>query len=181
MQQERRLSSRSNIFTSWSYCTNVAKLDMRIFEIKCYFRNLIGQFISFMVCSRNRQDYIIVQTISISIQNRDYDRSEFTPESIVSAGQKALVYRPMYKGKLTDNLDSLRYTMFCQKVTSSKLYIKPEVLPPTSAAARYHCLWLFYKVRQWMGKNIKAHEWGWTISCNCKTNCLTLRCTCRKY
>ena len=124
MQQKRRLSS--NIFTSWYYCTNVANLDMRTFEIKCYFRNLIGQFISFMVCSRRRQDHRIVHTISISIQNRDYDCSEFTPESIVSVGKKALVYRLMCKGKLTDNLDSLRYTMFCLKVASSNLYIKPE-------------------------------------------------------
>ena len=115
----------SIIFTSWSYCTNVSNLDIKIFEIKCYFRNLIGQFISVMVCSRRRQDYRIVHTISISIQNRDYHCHEFTPESIVSAGEKAMVYRPMCKGKLTDNLDSLRYTMFCQKAASSKLYVKP--------------------------------------------------------
>ena len=36
------------------------------------------------------------------------DCTEFTTESIVSAGEKAVVY--LYKGKLTDNLDSLRYT-----------------------------------------------------------------------
>ena len=71
-----------------------------------------------------------------------YDCSKFIPESIVSAGEKALVY--LYKGKLTDNLDSLRDTMFCQKLASSKLYIKPEVVPPTSAAARYHCIRVFY-------------------------------------
>ena len=34
-------------------------LDTRILEIKCYFSNLIGQFISFMVCSRRREDYRI--------------------------------------------------------------------------------------------------------------------------
>ena len=71
MQQERCLSS--NIFTSWPYCTNVANLDMRIFEIKCYFRDLIGQFISFMVGSRRRQHYRIVHMISTSIQKRHHD------------------------------------------------------------------------------------------------------------
>ena len=105
MQQERPLSS--NIFTSWSYRTNVANFDMRIFEIKCYFRNLIGQFISFMVCL---------------------------------------------------------YTIFFQKVASSKLYIKSEALLPTSATARYHCLQLFYRVKQWMGENMITHEWRWTIN-----------------
>ena len=76
--------------------------------------------------SSRRQDERIVHTISISIQNQDYDCSMFTLELIVSAGEKALVCRPMYKGKLTGSLDSLRYTMFCQKLASSKLYIKPE-------------------------------------------------------
>ena len=41
------------------------------------------------------------------------------PESIVSVGEKALVY--LYKGKLTDHLDSLNCNMFWQKVASSKL------------------------------------------------------------
>ena len=124
-------------------CTNVANLNIRICEIKCYFRNLIGHLIGFMVCSRKRQDNRIVHTISISMQNRDYDCSEFPLESIVSAGKKALVYRPMYRGKLTDNLDSLRYTMFWQKVASSKLYIKPEAchlhqqLPDTIASGSF--------------------------------------------
>ena len=65
----------------------------------------------FMVCSRRRQDYRIIHTIYISIQNQDYNCSEFTPESIVSGDEKALVYRPVCKGKLTDNLDSLHYAM----------------------------------------------------------------------
>ena len=95
-------------------------------------------------------------------------------------------------------------TIFCQKVASSKLYIKSEVLPTASAAARYHCLWVFYQVRQWMRESIKAYEWGWTMSnaqmqpeytdlgyapdellsqihCKCKKTYLTLRCTCRKH
>ena len=130
--------------------------------------------------------------------SKAYDCSKFTLESIVSAGEKALVC--LYKEKLTDSLDSLRYTMFCQKVTSSKLYIKPEVVSPTSAVARYHFIWVLYQVRQWMSESIKAHEWSWAITdtqmqqkytdlgyapdellsqicCKCKTNCLTLHCT----
>ena len=46
----------------------------------------------------------------INVFSKPYDCSEFTPESIVSSGEKALVC--LYKGKLTDNLDSLCYTMF---------------------------------------------------------------------
>ena len=61
MQQERHLSS--TIFRSWSYCTNIAKLDIRIFEIKCYSHDLIGQFVSFMVCSKRSQEYRILTVL----------------------------------------------------------------------------------------------------------------------
>ena len=53
--------------------------------------------------------------------------------------------------------------MFCRKIASSKLYIKPDVLPPASAAAKYHFLHVLYQVRQWMGENLNASECGWAI------------------
>ena len=59
---------------------------------------------------------------------------ETISEQITSAGEKALLH--LYKGTDNDNLDSLHYRMFCQKVASSRFHIKPEVLPPTSAAAK---------------------------------------------
>ena len=54
--------------------------------------------------------------------SKAYNCFEFTPESVVSPGEKALVC--LHKGKLTDNLESLPYNILCQKVTSSELYIK---------------------------------------------------------
>ena len=54
---------------------------------------------------------------------------ETISEQITSAGEKALPQ--LYKGTDDDNLDSLRYGMFCHKVASSRFHIKPEVLPPT--------------------------------------------------
>ena len=109
----------------------------------------------------------------------------------MSPGEKAPVC--LYKGKLTDNLDSLPCAMFCQKVVSSKLYVKSEVLPPT-AADRYHCLRVFYQVRQWAGESTKAisntqmqpkytdlgyapNELLSQIRCKCKTTYLSIRCT----
>ena len=75
--------------------------------------------------------------IYISIQKRDYDCSEFTPESIVSAGEKVLVCRPMYKGKLTDNLISALYCIlpesYIQQIVhqagSSATYISNSQIP----------------------------------------------------
>ena len=86
---------------------------------------------------------------------------ETISEQIISAGEKALLH--LYKGTDDDNLDSLRYRMFCQKMASSRFHIKPEVLLPTSAAAKYHSFRVFHQVRLWMGENLSANEWGCRI------------------
>ena len=77
---------------------------------------------------------------------------ETVSEQITSAGEKAL--RHLYKGTDDDNLDSLRYRMFFQKVASSRFHIKLEVLPPTSAATKYHSFRVFHHVRLCMGENL---------------------------
>ena len=63
-------------------------------------------------------------------------------EQITSASEKVLLH--LHKGTDDHNLGSLRYRMFCQKVASSRFHIKPEVLPPTSAAAKYHSFRVFH-------------------------------------
>ena len=67
---------------------------------------------------------------------------ETISEQITSAGEKVLLH--LYKGTDDHNLDSLCYRMFCQKVASSRFHIKPEVLLPTSAAAKYHLFQVFH-------------------------------------
>ena len=49
---------------------------------------------------------------------------------------------------------SLCHGMFCQKVASSQFHIKPKVLPPTSATAKYHLFRVFHKVKLWMGETL---------------------------
>ena len=56
-----------------------------------------------------------------------------------------------YNGKSTDTLDTLRYHRFCEKVASSSTYIQPQVLPPTSVAAKYHSLRVYLQVQEWKG------------------------------
>ena len=124
---------------------------------------------------------------------------ETISEQITSAGEKALLH--LYKGTGDHNFDSFRNRMFCQKVASSRFHIKPEVLPPTPAAAKYQ---LFHQVRVWTGENLSVTEWGWGIKnkrmqptktdlgCapselsslirwNCKAGCSALRCSCKKH
>ena len=93
--------------------------------------------------------------------------------------------------------------MFCDKLVSSKMQIKPEVLPPTSSAGKYHSMRVFCQVMKWKGREIDPTKWGWKItnnmmmpkytdlpcvpekllkiiSCNCKTGCSSMRCSCKK-
>ena len=115
---------------------------------------------------------------------------ETITEQITSAGEKALLH--LYKGTDDDNLDA------------DSISIMVEVVPPTSAAAKYRSFRIFHQVRLWMGENLSATEWGWRIKnkqmqptktdlgcapselsslicCNCKAGCSTLRCSCRKH
>ena len=124
-----------------------------------------------------------------------------TSEEIASAGKHALVC--LYKGKEGEGLDALRYNTFCDKAVSGKSFIKPQALPPTSSAAKYHSYRDFAQVMQWKGRDLDPTEWGWIIedgimmplqtdlpyapeellkliSCNCKKGCSNLRCSCKR-
>ena len=121
-------------------------------------------------------------------------------EQIVTAGERALAI--VYNGK-DDDLDQMRYSMFCDKLVSSMTQIKPEVLPPTTSAAKYHSMRVFCQEMQWKGREKDPAKWGWKItnnmmmpkytdlsctpeellkiiSCNCKTGCSSMRCSCKK-
>ena len=121
---------------------------------------------------------------------------------IIHAGENALVC--LYNGKPGEKLDTLRLEHFYQKVSSCTSFVQPHTLPPTSSSAKYHSLHVYHQVQQWNGIDMKAEEWGWkvcdgkmlplqtdlkpapdylleAIKCNCKTDCGTRRCTCRKY
>ena len=82
--------------------------------------------------------------------------------------------------------------------------MEAKCLLPTSAAARYHCLRVFFQINVWKGNtSLEPEEWGWKESdgqllpvttdlppapsklikffrCDCKSGCKTMRCTCRK-
>ena len=60
-------------------------------------------------------------------------------EDVVNAGEKA--FTVIYNAKVTNSLDSLRYKRFFEKVAAKTAsHVKPQSLPPTSAAAKYHSL-----------------------------------------
>ena len=125
-----------------------------------------------------------------------------TEDEIVRAGEAALVC--LYKGKSEDTLNKLRIQRFNQKVSTSTSYVQPESLPPTSSAAKYHSLRVYYQVQIWKGaKDLDPQAFGWkavkdkllpvqcdmevatktlleVVRCNCKKGCENMRCSCRK-
>ncbi|MEW8547735.1 MAG: hypothetical protein AB2693_29860 [Candidatus Thiodiazotropha sp.] len=124
-------------------------------------------------------------------------------DEIIKYGERAMVI--LFGGKPEEKLDSLRLSIFYQKVAGSVKFIKPENLPPTSAATRYHSLRTYHQIQVWKGRNdLLAEDWGWAVKgnrllavhtdrppapekllkvvrCKCKASCKTFRCTCRKH
>ena len=123
---------------------------------------------------------------------------------IIKAGENALVI--LYNGDPGQNLNALRFKNFQEKVLKSYKYVDARELPPTSEAAKFHCLRVYYQIQVWMGKSehLDPKKWGWEIAsdqlmpiktdmppapkellnifrCNCKTGCSTKRCTCRRH
>ena len=78
-------------------------------------------------------------------QAKVFDTNSASMHDVVDAGEKALII--VYNGKLTDTLDSLRYQRFCEKVASKRSHVKPQALPPTSAAAKYYSLRVYLQVQ----------------------------------
>ncbi|GFO02494.1 hypothetical protein PoB_002899900 [Plakobranchus ocellatus] len=95
---------------------------------------------------------------------------------------------------------------FREKVTSSITTVQVRFLPPTSAAAKYHSLRVYLQVQDWIDTtfDLQPEVWGWQLSsgrldpcttdlppapelllkmirCNCKSDCRSKRCTCRKH
>lgn len=122
---------------------------------------------------------------------------------VVAAGEKALV--AVYGGVSSDNLNKLRYRKFTEMISRNTTCVQPQTLPPTSSAAKFHSQRVYYQVQLWQGNTqLDACQWGWelrdgrlaaimtdlqaaptslleVIRCNCKTDCKTLRCSCRKH
>ena len=80
---------------------------------------------------------------------------------ILKAGERALV--SLYNGKEHESLDNLLYRRFTEKVLTSMSPVQVHTLPPTSAAAHYHILRVYYQVQEWMDKHngLDPTEWGW--------------------
>lgn len=89
-----------------------------------------------------------------------------TKESIVKSGESAII--ALYKGTTDQTLNDLRLTKFLEKTITSTTLVQPKRLPPTSVAAKFHCLRVYQEVQMWKGneKYVPPFKWGWTVSNN---------------
>ena len=125
-------------------------------------------------------------------------------ENLISSnGSMAML--AIFNAKKDDTLSSLRYKLLCKKISNSKTFVKPERLPPTTDACKYHSLRVYFQVMVWMGLNgeMDPLDWGWEVQdqkllpimtdevpapntllqmihCNCSGGCSSLKCTCKK-
>ena len=136
-------------------------------------------------------------------QSPQFLTEDESPDVVETAREKVLV--SLYKSKPDERLDSLRYNCkgFCEEVAVKSSKVRPQTLPPTSAAARYHSWRVYLQVQQWRSNNgPQALDWGWRMSdgnlvpiimtdlppapqdllnviqYNCSTDCSSARCTC---
>ena len=108
----------------------------------------------------------------------------------------------LYGAKKEEMMAELRARIMGEKVLNSTRFVNAERLPPTEDALKYHSYRCYHQILKWMGIDLKGEEWGWYIRdgmfypktmdnrcapdklleivhCNCKTDCSSMRCSCR--
>ena len=80
-------------------------------------------------------------------------------DEIEKVGEEAALI--LYKS--TDlNINSTRQRLLSEKVLKAKSFVKPEALPPTKSALRYHSLRCYLQLMEWLSVDMpNAEEWGW--------------------
>lgn len=101
-----------------------------------------------------------IKKVKFRKQAEVFNCTEAAKDDLVEAGEKALV--SLYGGGDEERLDALRYRKFCEKISKGTSHVQPQTLPPTSAAAVYHSLRVYFQIMQWKGanSNMKPEEWG---------------------
>ena len=126
-----------------------------------------------------------------------------TKDDVKMWGEQAIIY--LYEGQTSESLNHLRFRKFARKVSCSTSFVEVHSLPPTSSAAGFHCMRVFWQTQTWMGNaDLDPMEWGWEIAesllipvkmtlppapdyllkvihCGCKLGCDSKRCNCRKH
>ena len=145
----------------------------------------------------------ILEDAHFRCQALSFTRDGLTQNSVEELGRNAML--AIFDGKTNETLTACRHRHFVAKVTSASSFVKPERLPPTESATKFHSLRSYYQISVWKGtdSNLQATDWGWKLHdghyepltmdcspapetllkmmrCNCTTGCISKRCGCRK-
>jgi hypothetical protein len=74
----------------------------------------------------------------------------FQMEDIIKSGERIITN--LYGGVPSESLNVLRYKQFASKVATGKEVIQIHTLPPTTEAAVYHSLRVYYQAQIWIGE-----------------------------
>ena len=104
---------------------------------------------------RNQNDKVIQSACQI------FSSNNMSQADIEEAGEKVVL--KIYKVKQGEMLNGARQRLLSNKVLKAKTFVKPERLPPTKAALRYHSLRCYYQILEWKNAhhNLKTEDWGW--------------------
>ena len=130
------------------------------------------------------------------------NNEDATKSDIIAAGEKALVC--LYNGRSDESLVRYDIRDSARRSQQGLLFLQPECLPLTSAAAVYHSLGVYHQLQQWRGVALPPQDLGWKLvdgrlpplrtdlpaahapfleifRCNCKSDCRSQRWSCRKH
>jgi hypothetical protein len=130
-----------------------------------------------------------------------FNNESASPQEVCSAGESFMSI--LYGGKLTDDLDTLRYKTYVRSIAKHSVdsSFKLESLPPTSDSAKQHSFRAFFQIQMWRSKTLDPLKWGWKmvdgqlkpitteqppapqqllrlVSCICKKGCEKRSCEC---
>ncbi|XP_073253317.1 uncharacterized protein [Porites lutea] len=138
----------------------------------------------------------------------------FYPDMLVTLKKDEFLSNQVNKQKfinlLSENLEHAGYSTRHAKgdadvmIATGNVCLQAENLPPTSSAASFHSLRVYFQVQEWKQNQLRPQDWGWRLSdgrllpiltdrppahqsllemirCNCRTDCNTQRCSCKKH
>ena len=132
--------------------------------------------------------------LSLNVQNRSHNQVE-------ELGREALKILCGEKNEKT--LSEIRYSHLVDKIVKSQTFVRPEKLPPTESALKFHSYRVYLQIQSWKGNDLLPERWGWKlvdnelapiptdlppapqellelIRCKCNGDCSSRACSCRK-
>ncbi|CAC5372602.1 unnamed protein product [Mytilus coruscus] len=139
----------------------------------------------------------------LKMQGKVFMNNNSIKADIIKAGEEALTC--LYGGLPLEGLNILRWRKFTSRVITGNTSVQVKSLPPTSDSGQFHSLRVYHQCQKWMSEEVDMDptDYGWEIKrgklcpilmelppapdkllniirCNCKQNCDTKRCVCRK-